>query len=128
MSKIITVDMLSDAIAHELDDYNKVVIEGTKKEAKEAMDELVKETKATAPKRTGRYKRAITSKKSWENSLGVEYIWYVKSPHYRLSHLLENGHAKKNGGRTKAFHFIKKASDPIIDRYIRAVEEACKNG
>lgn len=125
---VISVDQLSETINKELDNYNKVVIKGTKDEAKKHMAKLVKETKNTAPKKTGKYKRAITSRKEWENPLGVEYIWYVKAPHYRLSHLLEYGHATRNGGRTKAFHFIKNASDPIIESYIKAVERVIENG
>lgn len=128
MSEVVSVDELSEAIGGLLDDYNREVINATKVEAKKHMDTLVKETKNTAPKKTGKYKRAITSKKEWENHLGVEYVWYVKAPHYRLSHLLEYGHAKRNGGRTKAFHFIKNATDPIVDSYVKAVEEVIKNG
>lgn len=128
MSEIVSADELSEAIGGLLDNYNREVIEATKVEAKKHMDTLVKETKNTAPKKTGKYKRAITSRKEWENPLGVEYTWYVKAPHYRLSHLLEYGHAKRNGGRTKAFHFIKNATDPAVDSYVKAVEEAIKNG
>ncbi len=125
---IVSVDQLSEAISEELDNYNRVVVQGTKEEAKKAMDQLVRDTKATAPTRRPKYKKSITSRKEWENALGVGYIWYVKGSEYRLSHLLENGHATRDGGRTKAFHFIKNASDPIIDDYITAVEEVIKNG
>lgn len=128
MSEVVNVDELSEAIGGLLDNYNREVINATKFEAKKHMDTLVKETKNTAPKKTGKYKRAITSRKEWENPLGVEYVWYVKAPHYRLSHLLEYGHAKRNGGRTKAFHFIQNATDPIVDSYVKAVEEVIKNG
>ena len=131
MNEIITADKLSEALKEELDNYNKAVIEGTKKEAKKAMQKLVRETKATAPvgKRKHHYKDSITSRKEWENTLGVGYIWYVRGSDYRLSHLLENGHAKRNGKeKTKAFKFIKNASDPIIEDYIKSVEEVCKHG
>lgn len=125
---VISVDQLSETINKELDNYNKVVIKGTKDEAKKHMAKLVKQTKATAPQRTGGYVKHITSKVEWESSLGAGYLWYVKAPDYRLSHLLENGHATRNGGRTKAFHFIKNASDPIIESYIKAVERVIENG
>ena len=128
MSGIISVDQLSATISEELENYNRIVVQGTKDEAKKAMDRLVRETKATAPTRRPKYKNSITSRKEWESTLGVEYTWYVKGSEYRLSHLLENGHATRNGGRTKAYHFIKNASDPILEDYVSAVEEVCRNG
>lgn len=130
MSGSISVGDLTATISAELEKYNREVIEGTKKEAKKAMDKLVKDTKATAPvgRRKKHYRDSITSRKEWESDLGIQYTWYVKGSEYRLSHLLENGHATRNGGRTKATHFIKNASDPILESYVKAVEEVCKNG
>ena len=94
------------------------------------MDHLVKDTKATAPvgKRDKHYRDSIKSRKTRENDRTVEYTWYVEGPDYRLSHLLENGHALRNGGRVEGTHFIKNASDPILLQYIQAVEEVIKNG
>lgn len=125
---IINVDQLSEAISQTLDSYNRKIIDTTKNEAAKAMDRLVKETKATAPvgRRRKHYKNSITSRKEWESPVGVEHVWYVKGPDYRLSHLLENGHATKSGGRVEGLHFIKNAADPIIEDYQKAIEEACK--
>ena len=130
MSTIISVDQLSDAVQNELTLYSKNVIDGVKKEAKKSMDQLVKDTKATAPvgRRSKHYKDSIKSKKTSENDRSVSYTWYVDGADYRLSHLLENGHALKNGGRVEGTHFIKNASDPILEQYLKAVEEVCKNG
>lgn len=130
MVNIITVDQLSETINKTLDNYNRVVLNGTKDEAKKAINQLVKDTKATAPtgKRHKHYKNSITSRLEWENSLGAEYMWYVKGSDYRLSHLLENGHALRNGERSKAYHFIENASNPIIESYVKAIEEVIKNG
>lgn len=124
----VSIDKLDEAVKTTLENYNKVVVKGAKQKAKESMNRLVKVTKATAPKRTGRYAKSITSKQTRNDFFGAEYTWYVKAPHYRLSHLLENGHAKKNGGRVDGTHFIKKASDPILDEYVRAIEEVIQNG
>ena len=126
----LSVGQLSETIARELTLYGKNVIDGVKKEAKKSMDQLVKDTKATAPvgKRKKHYKNSIKGKKTDENDRSVTYTWYVDGPDYRLSHLLENGHALRNGGRVEGTHFIKNASDPIMEQYLQAVEEVCRNG
>lgn len=130
MSKTIDVDQLGDAIAKELTIYGQNVIDGVKKEAKSSMSRLVKQTKTTAPvgNRGKHYRDSITSKKTMEDDRAVVYTWYVKGSDYRLSHLLEKGHALRDGGRTTGTHFIQNASDPILEEYIKAVEEVIKNG
>lgn len=121
---------LTEAINKELTLYSESVISGIKKEAKKSMDQLVKDTKATAPvgNRSKHYRDSIKGKKTSEDDRSVSYTWYVDGPDYRLSHLLENGHAKKNGGRVEGNHFIKNASDPILEQYLKAVEEVIRNG
>lgn len=130
MSTSVSIDQLSEAISRELNLYNDNVIEGIKKQAKDSMSQLVRTTKATAPvgKRQKHYRDSITSKKTKENYREVEYTWYVKGSDYRLSHLLENGHALRDGGRTEGTHFIKNASDTVLEEYLQAVEEVCRNG
>lgn len=130
MSKPIQIGQINEAITNELTLYSNNIIEGIKLEAKKSMSNLVKETKATAPvgKRKKHYKDSIKSKKLSENNRSITYVWYVDGPDYRLSHLLENGHALRGGGRVEGTHFIKKASDPILEQYLQAVEEVIKNG
>lgn len=130
MSNTISFDQLGEAINNELTLYHKSIIDGLKEEAQKSVKQLVKDTKATAPvgKRKKHYKNSITSKKVSEDDRSVSYVWYVKGPDYRLSHLLENGHAKRGGGRVEGTHFIQKATDPILEQYLKAVEEVIKNG
>lgn len=130
MSDSISLDQLSEAINKELTLYSNHVIEGVKKEAKKSMGQLVKKTKETAPvgKRRKHYRDSIRSKKLSENSRSVTYLWYVAGSDYRLSHLLENGHALRNGGRVEGSHFIERASDSILKEYTQAVEEVINNG
>lgn len=125
----ISAEKLSEAVEQELTIYNQTVIDGIKKQAKKSMSELVKRTKETAPvgNREKHYKDSIKSKKV-EDDRSVICTWYVDGADYRLSHLLENGHALRNGGRTEGTHFIQKASDPILAQYIEAVEEVLKRG
>ena len=55
-----------------------------------------------------------------------KFVWHVKAPDYRLTHLLVHGHATKTGGRTKADPFLHKALDVVLPEYEQAVKEACK--
>lgn len=130
MSKTVQIDDLSKAIAAELTLYNDNVIKGIKAEAQKHISKLVKDTKATAPvgHRTKHYRDSIAYKKYSESARAISYVWYVKGSDYRLSHLLENGHALRNGGRAKAFHFIANAKAPILESYIKRIEEVIKNG
>lgn len=126
----ITVDELNEAIKNALDDYNEKVVTELKKTTKKAMTELVKTTKATAPvgRREKHYRDNITSKTLEETAYGVSRLWYVKGSDYRLTHLLEHGHALRNGGRYEGTQFIGNALDSLIPEYVKRIEEICKNG
>lgn len=126
----IEIGGLSEAINRELSICSRDVTNIVKQEAKSHMSDLVKKTKKTAPvgSRQKHYKDSIKSKKTSENDRGASYTWYVEGSDYRLSHLLENGHATRDGGRVEGTHFIQNASEPIIADYIAKVEEAIRNG
>lgn len=130
MSRTIGVNELGEAISRELKLYSENVVGGLKKTAKSSMSSLVKATKATAPvgARAKHYRDSISSKKTTESYREIEYQWYVRGSDYRLSHLLEKGHANRDGSRTSGTHFIQKASEPILEEYIRKVEEIIENG
>ena len=125
MSKTrVSISELPDAVTEFLKVWDSGVNEAIDKKAKESVKQLVKVTKATAPvgHRHKHYRDSIKSK-GHKSTRVTTYTWYVDGPDYRLSHLLENGHATRNGGRTKATHFIKKASDPILEQYVKDIEE-----
>ena len=124
------IDSLGDAIERELTLFSREITENLKREAKDHMSQLVKETKKTAPvgHREKHYRDNISSKKTKDDSFGASYTWYVKGSDYRLSHLLENGHALRNGDRVEGTHFIEKASEPILADFYEKVEEAIRNG
>lgn len=122
-------------LSEELTNYHKNVIDKViTEETKKSMRDLVQKTKATAPvgKRTKHYRDSITSKVLQKNDLGygISYseLWYVKGPDYRLSHLLNNGHALRDGGRFEGTKFITKATDEIETSYLENLKKAIENG
>ena len=126
----IQIDELNEAIKNALEDYNESIVTGLKKNTTKAMKDLVDNTRATAPvgNRSKHYRDNITSKTVSETQYGITKMWYVKGSDYRLSHLLNNGHALRDGGRYPGTNFIGKAVDRILPFYLNAVEEVIKNG
>ena len=91
------------------------------------MKKLVKRTKASAPVgERGKFKKAIAMKEEDAGNGSKKFIWYVKPPEHRLTHLLVHGHATKDGGRTKANPFLKNEVDVVLPEYEQAVEEVIK--
>ena len=130
---VIGIEKLASEVEKELTIYSSDVAKSIKKITKKYADELVEKTKATAPsgtRKSNKFRDSIKSKKTEENLNGVTFTWYVdgKSSNYRLTHLIVHGHAKRNGGRTKANNFLKVAVDSIEHEYIKAIEEVIKNG
>lgn len=127
MAKRVLPGSLGDAITQELTTYHTHVVEKLDAAGDAAVKKLVKMTKATAPKgERGNFKRSIAGKCLKRSKRGSTYVWYVKPPDHRLTHLLVHGHAKKNGGRTKANPFLKNALDVVLTEYEKAAEEAIK--
>ena len=132
MSNVINPDQLSGAVAEQLGLYQKNIEQKINKCGAESMKELVRITQDTAPfnmKHHGRhFVKCIASRK--ENSrLGITtYTWYVKAPCHRLTHLLVNGHATKDGKRTKKDPFLKNACDKVLPEFEKDVIKAVQDG
>lgn len=119
---------LGAAIAESLGIYHKDIIEKVNEAGERAAQELVKKTKATAPKRSGDYRKAITYTESTNSATGDKsFTWGAKAPHHRLTHLLVKGHAKQNGERVDGDPFLANALDQVLPEYEREVKEAIEN-
>jgi hypothetical protein len=118
---------LGAAIGQELTIYHADIVEKLDAAGDAAIKKLVKLTKSTAPVgNRGSFRKNITSKRLTSDNRGSTYVWYVKTPDSRLTHLLVHGHATKDGGRTKANPFLRNALDVVLPEYENAVKEATK--
>lgn len=127
MSKGIKPEQLGDALSDLLGTYNDEVTEKVNDAGRKAGKKLVKLTKATAPVGyRGAFKKSIALKETDAGHRMKKFIWYVKPPNHRLTHLLVKGHATKDGGRTKADPFLANALDQVLPEYEKEVEEAVK--
>lgn len=109
----IKIDKLSDEIMKGLMEYKDLVADDVKSIVKKVGNDTKNEIKNNAPKRTGAYKKSWSVKTTKENSNSLTVTVHSKK-HYRLTHLLEKGHAKRGGGRTKAIPHIGPAEEKAI--------------
>lgn len=129
MAKRIQIHQLSDALRRQLADYSESVTKGVNAAAEESAKQMVKLTKATAPKGArGKFRRAITYAEKTSPLGAKEYSWGAKAPEHRLTHLLVHGHATCNGGRTSGNSFLSDACETVFPEFERKVEEVVRNG
>lgn len=128
MAKTIKPSKLGDAISEQLNLYHRDILDKVNEAGERAIKAVVKRTKATVPKHSGDFKKAITSKAVESRTGDKMFIWGAKAPKHRLTHLLVHGHATVNGGRVPGNPFLDDALDAVLPEYEREVEEALKNG
>lgn len=123
--KLISISELDKEIAQGLQLYCEEVTDQINEAGLQAVEDLVDITKKTAPKKTGKFRRAIAQKTVYRPT-GNVHVWYVKAPFHRLTHLLVHGYQKKKGGRVPGDPFLHDALDQVLPQYQRNVEEALK--
>lgn len=95
--------------------------------ARKTANNLTKDTKKSSPEKTGEYKKHISNKKVKETSTGATYVWYVKRPEYRLTHLIANGHTKRNGGCVAGNFPLVKEVEKAEKNFTEGIKEIIKN-
>ena len=124
----VSIDQLAAEIAKGLADYSQDVVEKVDVSSEAVGKAAVKRLKETSPKRYGKYAKSWTM--TTEKAIGQPdlRIIHAKAPHYRLTHLLEHGHAKVGGGRVEGKPHIRPAEEMVIKEFMAEVEEAIKSG
>ncbi|WP_336821241.1 HK97 gp10 family phage protein [Bacillus thuringiensis] len=117
-----SIDNLARDIARELQRYGNVVKEDLEVAEEEVTDDLVNELEQKSPKsnrKGGRKYAKGWRKKKVGNATVVYNAWKPQ-----LTHLLEKGHAKINGGRVPAKVHIAPAEEKANNEYLAKVERA----
>lgn len=125
MAKNVKVDDMTDVIMKELKQYSEELDEKIKIDIKKVAENAVKQLKATSPKKTGFYARYWSHKESVKGRHVSKRVVYNKY-FYQLTHLLENGHAKVNGGRVEGKPHIKPAEEKAIKDLEKEIIESIK--
>ena len=106
----IDIDDLANFLQQEFLEYteqvNAIVEDECKKTANEVKNELANNPNIPQSNANQKhYKKSFAVKKNKD----MNYVVYNKK--YQLTHLLEYGHATKNGGRTRAFPHWEQANE-----------------
>lgn len=119
----IKADQLAQEIVKILDDYRDTTIDKMKESVDKAAKQAVNELKTSSPKRTGTYAKDWAAKKDRKaNKWAYGKVVYNKK-HYRLTHLLEKGHRKVNGGMVAARPHIAKVEEKAINTLVEGIKD-----
>ena len=119
------IDQMAHVIMEGLQEYADLATEDMKAAVKKAGNKAKSDVQAGAPVMTGKYKKSWTVKTTKENANAMEVTVHSRN-RYQLAHLLEFGHAKRGGGRTRAFPHIVPADEAAAELLEKEVEKALK--
>lgn len=125
MSKKVSIDDLSNAILEELKNYEGVTEEAAWKGVSDTSQTALKKLRSAHPAGSGeygswdKYNRGWTVMKTKRDKTATIH----NATDYRLTHLLEKGHATVNGGRTRAFPHIAPVAEACEDELIKNIRK-----
>ena len=112
---------LSDAVREVLEEYGDLAKEVTRDTVRKVAKTCRQEIRAASPRKTGRYAKGWRiSETVSPNGDVAETVYNAAAP--SLTHLLENGHAKVNGGRVAGKANIGTAAQAAEDKLLREIQ------
>lgn len=119
----VKIEDLDKEIMKSLNEYADFATDEMKKAVKESSKAIRKEIQATAPKDTGAYAKSWAIKTQKETSDSIDQVVHSRN-RYQLAHLLENGHAKRGGGRVPGQPHIKPAEEKGKEQLVEDIKHA----
>ena len=138
MSKHIAMDELSATIQKYLYEYHEDITEETRAVASDIAREALAEIRKISPvsendvylrnfggnsdiHKKGSYASGWTISSQNSGNKAVKKLW--NKTDYRLTHLLEFGHATRNGGRAKAIPHIRDTEKTYLKKFEQKLEK-----
>ena len=118
-----SIDDMAAEIMKGLNEYAELADVSMKKAVRKTATAVKNEISENAPVKSGRYKKSWAAKKTKENSHSLEMTVHSKN-RYQLSHLLEHGHAMRNGGRVDGIPHIAPAEEHGEEMLESLIEKA----
>ena len=126
----VQINNLANEVTKILTEYSEEVTN----ECKNVVSKIAEQTNTEIKnhcnfKGTGKYIKSFKLTTSFEDARNKRITWHVRSPHYRLTHLLEFGHITRNGGRTRSFPHVRYGDEYVktnLPKKIKEGIESCK--
>ena len=125
MAQKTPADKLAASINKILADYRDGVIQDVNTLAKKFAQKgaaSLRSASSSAAGGTGKYAKGWTSRTDAGRLSVTATIYNKDAP--GIPHLLENGHAKRNGGRTAPRTHIAPIDEQLVDEFVKAVKES----
>lgn len=124
MAKKTDIYDIASTITTWLTEYSEEVTEVAKETVDEIADGVMEEIKAHITWNDKKYSNSFALTTSFENTRNKRVTWHVKSPHYRLTHLLEFGHITRDGiNSTRKFPHVRYGDEYLKNNFERIMKE-----
>ena len=120
MGTRIKPEQLASEVMKGLEEYKDLAVDVMKKEIQETGKSVKQQISQTAPRKSGRYAKSWAVKKVKETSSSLDVVVHSRNRY------LENGHAKRGGGRVRAIPHIAPAEEMGIRELEERIERALK--
>lgn len=134
MAKKVQVNDFANEITKMLTEYTDEVTEIARGVVEKVAQGCADEIRNHIAWKDKKYSKSFDLKTTFDDKRNLRKTWYVKSPHYRLTHLLEFGHVTnyKTGKygkqqRTKRYPHVQYGDKFVADNLEREMKEGIEN-
>lgn len=127
MAKSVTISNLAAEIVQAVKEYTEDVAEAVAQEVDATSKAVLDDIQAASPVKSGEYKKGWRRTESETGSGRIRYIIHQKKKP-QLVHLLELGHAKRDGGRVEGKPHLRPAYDRHVPQMVERIKRIIRNG